>query len=64
MKRYLGLTLAEAEALALAEGREVEFFPESEDEDAFLRISTALGNGCDLVLEGGVVAEYAFCDWL
>lgn len=64
MKRYLDLTQAEAEALAVAEGREVEFFPESEDEGAFLRISTALGNGCDLILEDGMVVEYAFCDWL
>lgn len=64
MKRYVKLTQAEAEALAIAEGREVEFFPESEDEGAFLRISTALGNGCDLILQDGVVEDYVFCDWL
>ena len=62
MKKYLGLTLAQAEQLAIAEGREVVYHEETEDEYAWLEISTAYGNGAGLEINDGIVTEYAFLD--
>ena len=63
MKQYLGLTLAQAQDLALAEGREAFYHEETDDEFAWLEVSTAMGNGCALVLEDGKVTEYQYLDW-
>ena len=63
MKRYLGLTLDQAEQLAIAEGRKVVYHEETEDECAWLEISTAYGNGAGLEIEDGIVTEYEFLDW-
>lgn len=63
MKKYLRLTLEQAEQLAIAEGRKMVYHEETEDEYAYLTVSTTQGNGADLIIENGIVAEYVFSDW-
>ena len=64
MKKYLDLSLDEAICLAVFEGRAYKYHPESEDEDAWLEVSSPLHPGYRLDLEDGKVSEYSGLDWL
>jgi len=64
MKKFIGLTTQEAMDLALAQGREVEYFEGNEDEYERLEVSTCEGNGAALLIEDGVVFEYEYLDWI